>query len=83
LLGDALVPNARDRALDFLTQRYRNSLELLPTPELRVPAYGFDPAGWDLFVVSRKYDHRTLRGDEHVAVHRTSGEVRYLGVVGD
>lgn len=82
-LGDILVPNARERALDFLAQRYRSSPEVVPIPELRVPVYGFDSNGWDLFVVLNKNGHLTLRGDEYVAVHRTNGEVKYLGILGD
>jgi hypothetical protein len=76
------MPNARDRALDFLTQRYRNSLELVPTPKLQVPVYEFNP-GWDLFIVSSKNDPPKVGGSEYVAVHRVSGEVRYLGILGE
>ena len=82
-LGNVTVPTARDRALDFLTQRYRDGLELVPTARLHVPAYGFDPTGWDLFVISNRNEAQMLRGDAYVAVHRSSGEVRYLGILGD
>lgn len=82
-LGNVSVHTARDRALDFLTHRYRDGLELVPTDRLHVPAYGFDPTGWDLFVVSNRNEALMLRGDEYVAVHRTTGEVRYLGILGD
>ena len=77
------MTTALNRALEFLAKRNGDSIELRPISTLPTTAYGFDPAGWDLFVILSKSPSTTLRGDEYVAVHRSTGEVRYLGVLGD
>jgi hypothetical protein len=77
------VTSVHDRVLDFLAQRYRESVDLVSVTKLSAPAYGFDPAGWDLFIVSSKIPPPVLRGSEYVAVHRSTGEMRYLGILGD
>jgi hypothetical protein len=88
------MASARDRALDFLTARYRESLDLVPVRKVPYAVYGLDLEGWDVFVVGRKSSDtiqlgvRTtgphqLGGSEHVAVNRITGEVRYLGILGE
>lgn len=76
------MPDASDRVLDALAKRYRESLEIVRVGALPSPAYGFDPDGWDLFAVLDKHVTR-LGAAEYVAIHRVSGEVRHLGLLGE
>ena len=69
------------QALDFLSRRYRESLRLTPVDSLPAPVYGFDPNGWFLFAVTVRTSS-TLGATEYVAVSQSTGEVRYLGRVG-
>lgn len=52
-----------------------------PVKSLPYPAYGFDPHGWDLFVVLSA--GLLVGGPDHVGMHRTTGEVRHLGKLGE
>jgi len=70
------------QALDFLSRRYRESLRLGPVDSLPTPVYGFDPAGWHLFVISERTSSRT-GADRYVAVSKSTGEVRDLGRLGE
>lgn len=86
--------SAQARALDFLTRRYRESTDLVPVKKLRYPVCGVDPESWDVFVAGRKSPDRVelgigaiepcrLRASEHVAVNRITGEIKYLGFLGE
>jgi hypothetical protein len=69
------------QALDFLSRRYRESLRLGPVDSLPAPIYGFDPNGWHLFAVTERIAQR-VGATQYVAVSQSTGEVRYLGRVG-
>ncbi len=73
--------DASELALDFLSRRYRDSIELVPVDALPAPVYGFEPNGWYLFAVIEQRSFRT-GGGEYVAVSQRTGEVRDLGRLG-
>lgn len=77
----ATPDEARARALDLLCRRYRESLQLKQVNSLPAPVYGFDPLGWYLFAVIEKESWR-IGSSEYVAVSQRTGEVRYLGHLG-
>jgi hypothetical protein len=74
--------DARDLALEFLCQQLRksNELELVDTCPSGVHG-NLNPSDWHFFAVIEKRSHRT-GGTQHVAVSKTTGEVRDLGNVG-
>jgi len=72
---------ARKRALDFLSQGYGESIALVPVQSCPTPVYGFDPKGWHLFAVTEGTAHRT-GATRYVAVSKSTGEVRSLGLLG-
>jgi hypothetical protein len=55
-------------------------VRLIPADALPAPVYDFDPKGWFLFRVDPEGDY--LCGDEHVAIHPTTGRIRFLGRLG-
>ena len=78
---NATPDEARARALDLLCRRYRESLQLTRVNSLPAPVYDFDPNGWYLFAVTEQESWR-LGSTEYVAVSQRTGEVRYLGHLG-
>lgn len=48
---------------------------------LPAPVYNFDPTGWTLLVL--KTGGNRVGGSEYVAVNQETGEVRFLGTLGD
>ncbi|WKZ12921.1 MAG: hypothetical protein QY320_02765 [Gammaproteobacteria bacterium] len=70
------------KLLDALAKRYRESIELVQVDALPAAAYDFDPDGWDLFAVLEKNVTR-LGATEYVAIHRVSGEIQHLGMLGE
>jgi hypothetical protein len=71
---------ARLSATDALLAKLRDALDLELVEGLPSPVYGFDPNGWMLFRV--KGDLGALGPSEYVAVRRETGEVRFLGPLG-
>jgi hypothetical protein len=59
----------------------RHGLDLELVEGLPEPVYNFNPKGWMLFRV--RDEPRMLGGSEYVAVRRETGEVRFLGRLGD
>ena len=76
------VKRAHHLALAGLAQSTGDALQLTAVESLPAPAYGFDPNGWCLFLVSRQ-PALWVGGDEYVAVHSQTGEFRRLGTIGD
>ena len=72
---------AKEGATDALLARLRDALQLELVEGLPSPAYGFNPDGWMLFRVND--GARRLGGTEYVAVRRETGEVRFLGPLGE
>ena len=60
--------------------KLRDALDLELVEGLPVPAYDFNPDGWMLFRVRKDY---ILGASEYVAVRRETGEVRFLGRLGE
>jgi hypothetical protein len=74
--------NIHARILELLCNRYRQSVSIVPVDSLPHPgAYNFDPGGWELFSV-RHRTRQELGAAEFVAVSKSTGEVRYLGHIG-
>jgi hypothetical protein len=71
----------KQRAIDALIEKYREQLRLIPADTLPAPVYGFDPKGWLLFRVDPEGGY--LGGDEYVAIHPTTGRIRFLGRLGE
>lgn len=76
------MTNPKTLALNFVCERYRNAVNLVPVENLASPVYGFDPEGWDLFAV---VDNAVagVGATDHVAVNRATREVRSLGKLGE
>jgi hypothetical protein len=72
---------AKQKAIDALLAKLRDALDLELVEGLPVPVYDFNPNGWMLFRVRDKPG--MLGGSEYVAVRRETGEVRFLGRLGD
>lgn len=73
---------ALELARDFLGKRYANSITLTETNLDPGSVYGFDPEGWVVFAIFSESDPR-IGGTECVAVHRESGVVRSIGMIGE
>lgn len=73
--------DAKQAAIDALLARFRAALDLELVEGLPGPVYDFDPTGWMLFRV--RGDPHMLGPSEYVAVRRETGEVRFLGPLGD
>ena len=71
---------AKLKANDALLARFRDALHLKLVEGMPEPVYGFNPDGWMLFRV--KSDPQILGPSEYVAVRRETGEVRFLGALG-
>jgi len=78
---NATPDEAHVRARDFLCRRFCESLQLKRVNSLPAPVYNFDPRGWYLFVVIEQELSR-IGASEYVAVSQRTGEVRYLGCLG-
>jgi hypothetical protein len=74
------VTEAKQRATDALLAKLRDALKLELVEGLPSPVYDFNPSGWMLFRV--KGDEHALGASEYVAVWRETGEVRFLGPLG-
>jgi hypothetical protein len=72
---------AKQKATDALLAKLRHALDLELVEGLPSPVYDFNPNGWMLFRV--KGDEHTLGASEYVAVRRETGEVRFLGQLGE
>ena len=73
--------DAKQAAIDALLTKFRAALDLELVEGIPAGAYDFDPTGWMLFRV--RGDSYTLGPAEYVAVRRETGEVRFLGPLGD
>ena len=71
---------AKQRAIDALLAKLRDALDLELVEGLPEPVYDFNPDGWMLFRV--KGDQHILGPSEYIAVRRKTGEVRFLGALG-
>jgi hypothetical protein len=69
---------AKGEATEALLAKLRDALRL-ELVEGTPPVYGFNADGWMLF---RVRDDHTLGPSEYVAVRRETGEVRFLGRLG-
>lgn len=72
---------AKQRAIDALLAKLRDALDLELVEGLPGGVYDFDPTGWMLFRV--RGNPHTVGPSEYVAVRRETGEVRFLGPLGD
>jgi hypothetical protein len=72
---------AKQKVIDALLARLRDALELELVEGLPEPVYNFNPNGWMLFRV--RHEQEMLGGSEYVAVRRETGEVRFLGRLGE
>jgi hypothetical protein len=77
----ATPDEAHARARDFLCRRFCESLQLRQVNSLPAPVYGFEASGWYLFAVIDQKP-TSFGATEYVAVSQRTGEVRYLGRVG-
>ena len=73
--------DAKQRATDALLAKFRDALDLELVEGLPEPVYDFNPNGWMLFRV--RGNEGIPGGSEYVAVRRETGEVRFLGRLGD
>jgi hypothetical protein len=73
--------DAKQRAIDALITKYREELRLIPTDTLPWPVYNFDSTGWLLFRVD--VEAHCVGWDEYVAIHPTTGKIRFLGELGE
>jgi len=71
---------AKQKAIDALSARLRDALKLELVEGLPAPVYDFNPNGWMLFRVNDAV--HILGPSEYVAVRRETGEVRFLGRLG-
>jgi hypothetical protein len=78
---DMDAAEAEQKATDALLAKLRAALNLELVEGLPQPCYGFNPDGWMLFRV--RADSRTLGPSEYVAVRRETGEVHFLGPLGE
>jgi hypothetical protein len=72
---------AKQRAIDALLAKLREALDLELVEGLPGGVYEFNPTGWMLFRV--RGDSGMVGPSEYVAVRRETGEVRFLGPLGD
>jgi hypothetical protein len=75
------VMDARQAATDALLAKFRAALDVELVERLPGGVYDFDPTGWMLFRV--RGDPDRVGPSEYVAVRRETGEVRFLGLLGD
>jgi hypothetical protein len=73
--------DAKQAAIDALLAKFRAALDLELVEGIPAGAYDFDPTGWMLFRV--RGDPHMVGPSEYVAVRRETGEVRFLGPLGD
>ena len=71
----------KQKAADAFLAKLRKALQLELVEGLPSPVYGFDPNGWILYRVDGL--SRVLGAAEYVAVKRETGEVRFLGSLGE
>ena len=71
---------AKQKGTDALLAKLRDALDLELVEGLPVPAYNFNPNGWMLF---RVRNPNALGASEYVAVRRETGEVNFLGRLGE
>ena len=67
-------------AIKGVVSAYEKSLELVPTQLPAPGVYGFDPQGWAIF---SRVGGMHIGATEYCAVNLTTGEYRYLGVIGE
>lgn len=72
---------AKQEATDALLAKLRDALDLELVEGLPGGVYDFHPTGWMLFRV--RGDPHMIGRSEYVAVRRETGEVRFLGPLGD
>jgi hypothetical protein len=72
---------AKLRATDTLLAKFRQALNLELVEGIPESVAGFDPNGWMLFRM--RSDPQKLGPSEYVAVRRETGEVRFLGLLGE
>lgn len=70
----------RQLAIDHVVEEYRRTVVVAAAECPPERFYGFDSAGWDLFVV---IDQVGVGSSQYVAVHKESGEARSLGRFGE
>lgn len=75
-------PEAENCIREAIADKVLKETCLIPVDSPSVPIYGYDPEGWLLYVVLRRYDC-SLGGTEYVAFHPETHEVRFLGIHGD
>jgi hypothetical protein len=75
-------PEAEQHIRDAIARKVPRETCLIPVDSPSVAIYGYDPEGWLLYVILRRDDCR-LGGDEYVAYHQKTHEVRFLGIHGD
>jgi hypothetical protein len=76
-------PVAEQLIRDAIARKAAEETILIPVVEKPdVPIFLTNPQEWLLFVMLRRNDCQ-LGGDEYVAVHPETHEVRFLGVWGD
>ena len=78
---NATPDEAHARAREFLCRRFCESLQLTRVNSLPAPVYDFDPSGWYLFAVTEQ-ESWMFGSTAYVAVSQHTGEVRYLGRLG-
>ena len=72
---------AKQTGIDALLAKLRDALDLELVEGLPGGAYDFDPTGWMLFRV--RGGRNAVGPSEYVAVCRETGQVRFLGPLGD
>lgn len=75
------ISSTKEKAFAFCQRSLGELVNVEPVKALPYPAYGFEADGWDLFVVLST--GAFVGGSDYVAVHRTTGEVRHLGKLGE
>lgn len=74
--------DAEQRIRDAIARKAAEETILIPVDKPDVPIWGVDPNKWLLYVMRRRKDCR-LGGDEYVAIHPETHEVRFLGILGE
>lgn len=72
-------PEAEQLIRDAIARRAAEETILIPIDEPDVPIWDVDPNEWKLYVMQRRNSCR-LGGDEYVAIHPETHEVRFLSI---
>ena len=68
-------------ALQAAAKSLAGSDRLLPVDSLPDCVFDFDPTGWQLFALPSR--RAMIGATEYIAVHKSTGEVRMFGLVGE